>query len=367
MPLCTSLYQWRTANIPPQDFLMGELLSTTSRLLLNGPTGRGKTMFLMAITMALSEGRDFLHWRAVRPARVLYLDGEMSPNLMQRRVEDSVRRAGGIDHPNNAHFVCLNQLSIRPPPLNTEAGQRYIDQVIEHFAEEWGLPDLAILDNVQALLVGDMKGEEPWHETMPWVYGLTRRRIGQFWAHHTGHDESRGYGTKTREWQLDTVMLLKPIDRPGADIAFELEFTKARERAPHNRADFAPMTITLEHDEWTAEAVETANKAAQPAKPQKPKPPSPLAVKFHSALLDALAHGSERRQEAAGMPSVTAAQWESELARLDLLPTLPPEGAARQIQNRRIALISKYRTELIAADWIAANSGFLWSTRSRQE
>ena len=31
------------------------------------------------------------------------------------------------------------------------------------------------------------------------------RSIGQMWFHHTGHDESKSYGSKAREWQMDTV------------------------------------------------------------------------------------------------------------------------------------------------------------------
>jgi hypothetical protein len=26
------------------------------------------------------------------------------------------------------------------------------------------------------------------------------------WLHHTGHNETQSYGTKTREWQMDTVL-----------------------------------------------------------------------------------------------------------------------------------------------------------------
>src|SRR5206468_2050561 len=100
---------------------------------------------------------------------------------------------------------------------------------------------------------GDMKEESPWQETLPWVRDLTRRSIGQCWTHHTGHDETHAYGTKTREWQLDTVILLETIDRPGTDIAFSLNFTKARERSPENRADFEPAAITLANDRWESE------------------------------------------------------------------------------------------------------------------
>jgi hypothetical protein len=82
---------------------------------------------------------------------------------------------------------------------------------------------------------------------------ITRREIGQVWIHHTGHDETHGYGTKTREWQLDTVTLMERVERPEFDIAFRLSFPKARERSPENRSDFDPALITLSNDEWASE------------------------------------------------------------------------------------------------------------------
>jgi hypothetical protein len=112
---------------------------------------------------------------------------------------------------------------------------------------------LLILDNVQSLLSFDMKDEMPWQQTLPWVRDLTRRNIGQIWAHHTGHDESHGYGPKTREWQLGTVVRMETIEQPGADIAFSLKFSKARECSPENRSDFDPAVITPANDAWTSE------------------------------------------------------------------------------------------------------------------
>ena len=79
---------------------------------------------------------------------------------------------------------------------------------------------------------------------------LTRRRIGQIWLHHTGHNENHSYGTKTREWQMDTCILMKRVDTDGDDLTFSLEFTKARERTPENREEFEDVTITLKGDHW---------------------------------------------------------------------------------------------------------------------
>lgn len=242
-----SLAHWLSLDMPPPDFLLGEVLSTTSRAMLVAPTGIGKTNFSLALGMAIAAGGGFLHWRPGEgPRRVLFVDGEMSSRLMRRRLEDTARRLG--DTP--ADFFVLNrELHPDMPPLDTAEGQKFIEDVIAAV----GGVDLIEFDNVQALIAGSMIEEEPWQRVLPWARSLTARTIGQLWVHHTGHDETHAYGTKTREWQLDTVMLAERIERPDADIAFRLSFPKARERTPENRADFEPAVISLVADQWQSE------------------------------------------------------------------------------------------------------------------
>ena len=70
--------EWLTRDLPPPDQLLGDWLTTTSRVLLSADTGLGKTLLCMDSATHTAGGVDFLHWHAHRPARVLYVDGEMS-------------------------------------------------------------------------------------------------------------------------------------------------------------------------------------------------------------------------------------------------------------------------------------------------
>ena len=73
-------------------------------------------------------------------------------------------------------------------------------------------PDVIFFDSVMCLLVGKMGEEDSWAPIKDLVRQISSRRIAQIWLHHTGHDASRGYGTKTREWEMDTVMMLSKVE-----------------------------------------------------------------------------------------------------------------------------------------------------------
>ncbi len=70
--------------------------------------------------------------------------------------------------------------------------------------------------------------------------------------HHTGHDETRGYGTKTREWQMDTVLHLEEVKRADTDVSF-LTFPQSTEATPATKADFADVRVALVNDRWQSE------------------------------------------------------------------------------------------------------------------
>jgi hypothetical protein len=324
--------EWLDRVLPPPDFLMGDWFSTTSRVLLVGATGLGKTNFAVQLALHNTAGADFLHWRGRRPCRGLYIDGEMPRRLFKERIGDGVGRLG--ERP--AGFHALSHEDIEGfAPLNTPVGQACIDRLIEQI----GGVDFVVFDAIMCLTVGDMKDGEPWAQTMPWVRSLTKRNIGQLWLHHTGHDTTRSYGDKTKEWQLDTVLHMEAVENAETDVSFSLEFRKARERTPATRADFQTTHIELVGDAWRSNATATASKGHV----------SPLGLKFLSALQNVLAGGSTPRN---GRPSTTLDLWRGECKRMGLVDPA-----------KQRTLFDKYRRELIAENYVVCDNDFAWLTR----
>ena len=136
---------------------------------------------------------------------------------------------------------------------------------------------------------------------------------------------------------------------PDADIAFNLKFDKAREKTRDNREDFAPVRVTLQHDAWNVEADERRRSG---------KMPSPMAQKFHDALLDAIVAAPRLIY---GRSAATKDAWVAECVRLGLL-----DHADERTSSSSRALLSKYRRELIEANWIGCDGDLIWSIRQQR-
>jgi len=168
-----------------------------------------------------------------------------------------------------------------------------------------------------ALTVGDQKDEDSWSKVLPLVSSLTKRRVGQLWIHHTGHDASRSYGSKTKEWRMDTTIHLTAVERADTDVSFQLEFRKARERTPENRAGFRDATIALVDDQWVgSEAISRGRPSDQEASVLK--------------ILDALTNSPAMVMHR-GFRAVPSAQWEAECLRRGLVKS---KNAFRTIRSR---------------------------------
>lgn len=230
------------AKLSPRDYLLGDVLCTTSRWLINGETGVGKTLFGLEMAAAVASGSPFLNWQARRNARVLYLDGELPRETLQERAM-TVRDRYGEDVDLFVIGRDFLEQSEDIPPLNTADGVTWLWRRIAAFK-----PDMIVFDSIMCLLGGNMAEEQSWEPTKHLVRQLTSARIAQVWLHHTGHDATKGFGTKTREWEMDTVVMLSKAegadgDRAGAE--FNLEFTKSRLKTPKNFRQFEARVVRV--------------------------------------------------------------------------------------------------------------------------
>lgn len=349
-PQFLSVQSWLAREIPQPDKLLGDLITTTTRTFLVGRTGLGKTLIGLAIACHVAAGQDFLHWHCHRPAHVLYIDGEMPSELIKARLQAELSRLGvqipaenlvifarDIEDEFAGKFPALGKM----PPLNTSEGRSWLIGLVE----ELGGIDLIIFDNVMSLIGGDQKDELSWSGALDLVQELTKRRVGQVWLDHTGHNQDRQYGSSTKAWRFDSIGILTPCEdgrRENHDVEFTLSFDhpgKARRRTPDNWQDYQTVTIRLGADGWTSEAAEKDHRAVGKL--------SPVAKDFHEAFLSALT--------IANTPgSTTRDAWYTEAARIGLCEPIGPDDDYRT-RDRKQSRFRKYLIQIRDAGLIGVD------------
>src|SRR5262249_8375240 len=92
--------EFRDLKLIPRKKLLGDWFCEGDLGFIFGPRGVGKTWFSLGIACALTSGLTLGDWKGNGPVKVLYLDGEMPPDLMQTR-------CNGLGAAN-ANFYILN-------------------------------------------------------------------------------------------------------------------------------------------------------------------------------------------------------------------------------------------------------------------
>ena len=215
-PVRLSAPELMSAPLPARETILDPILTTKSLALLYGPRGIGKTYVALGIAWAAATGASFLGWRARRPHRVLYVDGEMAAADMRERL------ASFGPAPPTLDLMLVDLQAGTQPDLATPDGQYRL-------MESWGLPELVVLDNL-ASLVGFKSGDpDAWGNLQRFL--VLQRQLGRavLMVHHANKQGAQR-GSSRREDVLDLVLALRRPDgyaaREGARM--EIHFEKTR-------------------------------------------------------------------------------------------------------------------------------------------
>ena len=217
--------------------------------------GIGKTHFALAVAYAVASGGKFAKWSALKPHKVLYLDGELPGAVMQRR---ALMHCPDTEPPLG--FLRIFTPDLLPegralPDVSTIEGQEAIEALIEHDTE------VVFLDNLSCWARTGRENEaESWLPVADWILSLRRRGIAVVLVHHAGKGGQQR-GTSKREDLLDVVIgLSRPTDyEPSQGAVFIAEFTKARNLAGED-AESVELKLggTEERATWTWQTVESS-------------------------------------------------------------------------------------------------------------
>ena len=175
-----SLSEFLSMNLPPRENLLEPWLPKSGLCMVYAKRGVGKTFFALEVAMTVAYGAKFLSFNAPTPVKVLYIDGEMPANTMQKRLAEIEKRMA-------VNKEMIQPLIITPdlqgdfmPDLSTIAGQESIRQYTE-----WA--DLIIVDNISTLGGSGKENEaESWIPLQQWALALRKQGKSVLFIHHAG-------------------------------------------------------------------------------------------------------------------------------------------------------------------------------------
>ena len=212
-----------TTEFPLRTTIMSPWLPDKGLAMLYAERGIGKTWIALGAAHAIASGGEFLCWRAERPRKVLYIDGEMPAHTLQERYA-AIVRASMKDAPReNFRLAAADCQPDGLPDLSSEEAQRFYDAAIAD-------AELIICDNLSTLAHGLRENEaDSFGPVQSWM--LEQRAAGRsvLLVHHAGKGGGQR-GTSRKEDTLDTaISLSRPPGYSAAEGArFEVRFTKNR-------------------------------------------------------------------------------------------------------------------------------------------
>jgi AAA domain-containing protein/Homeodomain-like domain-containing protein len=210
-------------EFPAKESLLSPWLRLQDLVMVYAKRGVGKTHFCLSLAYTVASGGEFLKWRASKPRRVLYIDGEMPGAAIKERLAAIVAANEAMPPEGNFRIVTPDAQPIPLPDLATADGQAALHPLIAD-------AELIVLDNLSTLMRAGVENEgESWVPMATWA--LARRREGRavVFVHHAGKGGQQR-GSSRREDLLDAVICLKhPSDYMAEQGArFEVVFEKAR-------------------------------------------------------------------------------------------------------------------------------------------
>jgi hypothetical protein len=209
----------------PERKRYAEWLPERGLVMVYGPRGAGKTMFMLGLAIGLTTGQQFLKWLIAQTTPVLYVDGEMPLAELRERTKALAQKA----IPEGLFFLTGELVYERLGAdlvLTSEAARKAIEAILDANPQI----KVLILDNVSCLFTGiseDKKSD--WEPVNAWLVRLRHRGITVVLVHHAGKGGQQR-GTSGREDSLDAVLSIEvPHDyRPEEGCHFHLRFTKSR-------------------------------------------------------------------------------------------------------------------------------------------
>lgn len=238
------------------NWIFEGLLSSQGFGLITGAPGTGKTQLLMQLAADLAIGKDFLCWPIKTAAkRCLLLSLEMAGGALQQFAKTNA------DAYTSAELAKMDKNLMIAPfgtpiPFNEEAGQQFIDNIMEATH-----PEVVLVDSLSQVVTGQISDESVAKNLTWFIYKHIRDKYNCsiIFVHHNKKDSGSVfngqpglddiYGNTFLNAGLDFGLMLRKTNEQGK---LNLHHVKSRLAKEHE-------ALTLKRTEHLTYTVEDSN------------------------------------------------------------------------------------------------------------
>ena len=248
-------------EFPIKKTILSPWLKEYQVIMIYGPRGVGKTMFVIALLAAIVSGKSFGPWPTENIVNCLYLDGEMPAQDTVERFQYlfEEEHKGEILVYSDAYATSLGMPGANL--LNDDWRKMMKEFLLKNTIKVW------VIDNIASLAPGiDENSKQDWDPINKWFLELRSAGITTIFLHHA-NKEGEQRGTSGREDNIDICIGLDwPKNYQKEDgTRFIVRFEKARIRHKDLHA-IADSEFWLQENEngiyiWTFGSLKKQNKA----------------------------------------------------------------------------------------------------------
>ena len=237
-----------------REFILTPFLKQRQPIMLYSKTGLGKSWYSLSLALAVAGGGDFVGYKAPKPRKVLYLDGEMSLEDLQDRINSLIQKMKLDVNIVNKHFKLVARTfqdykKYLPDLNNPEQNQMILEIVRENDIE------LVIFDNYSTLVtsVEDENSASSFNNVMNLLQELSKCKCASVLVHHAnkGNASSSYRGSSKMAVLMESIIKLDENSNSNFDqVSFKVEFEKFRQQ---HTPETTTRILTLTGDGWISE------------------------------------------------------------------------------------------------------------------
>jgi len=239
-----------TIDYPKVDYIMEPIFTTRSFNQIYGYYESGKTVFGLALSIAMASGQEFLGWKCETSVPTLYVESELPAELFKKVRSSILMQYYDVNNPQNNTFKGDRHFTLTQDDLTNNGfkygfksiavakehgkkaaedygrrGREFIESLLYRIEKQTGQKPFYFLDNMSRLATFDENKAPDWHPFINWGIDLKNKGYSGCFVHHAnkGNGSKGSSGSSFIGRLLDTSIQLTKLEN---DYRFEMSGDK---------------------------------------------------------------------------------------------------------------------------------------------